>query len=62
MPPDDIFEDLEFIEFELTEDNFFFQANLNLWFDDQESDLTAQFIPSTDRSKTLICLYDIYVL
>ena len=29
MPPDDIFEDLEFIEFDLTEDNFFFQEFVN---------------------------------
>ena len=62
MPPDRAFDDLEFIEFEVTEDNFFFQAELNLWFDNQESDLTASFLPSTDQAKSLICLYDLHVL
>ncbi|MGI8748450.1 MAG: DUF7668 domain-containing protein [Deinococcus sp.] len=46
IPSDDMFENLEFIEFLVTDDNFFFQADLKLWFDDRESDLMTQFISS----------------
>jgi hypothetical protein len=62
MPPDHVFEALKFIKFKINDDNFFFQADLDLWFDNSESDLTAQFVPSMDQSKTLICLYDLHVL
>ena len=62
MPPDKVFDDFKFIELNLTEDIFFFQADFDLWFDNRESDLTAQFVPSRDHSKNLICLYDLHVL
>ncbi|WP_420596913.1 DUF7668 domain-containing protein [Deinococcus sp.] len=62
MPPDESFKDFDFIEFEATEDNFFFQADFDLWFNNQASDLTAQFIPSRNTSGLLVCLYDVHVL
>lgn len=62
MPPNEAFESFDFIEFKVTEDNFFFQADFNLWFNDQESDLTAQFVPSVNQANTAICLYDLHIL
>ncbi|MDO4245115.1 MAG: hypothetical protein Q4C89_03740 [Deinococcus sp.] len=63
MPPETAFQSIDFYAFDNDiPDQYLFQVNFTLWFDDEPSDLTAIFNPDPKAPPPGLRLSDVHVL